>query len=328
MRDENKKVLTDKDITRLKIRDRKRKDMILEHNTERFLMDVRHGGNFDDWMKYCVVAPRDRSSAETLKWVKDSNLVDRTLIERSLVRIEDKPSYKMIGAVGTPEDLSEEDLDLDDDLEDEFEDKSDDEDSSDSFESRGSVKTPKKKRFRDSKIFGFFKSLIVDILVPLVTVWFVMSYVIMLAFVPTSSMEPTINSQSFVLGLRMFELNREDIIVFESPVDFPDYNGISGTLLVKRIIGMPGDHIEISDGDVFVNGTELSENYLQFSMEFPDANWEVPQDCYFVMGDNRNNSYDSRYWEDPFVPMENIKSKVFFISPSISKIQEVINGLF
>ncbi|MGA2096853.1 MAG: signal peptidase I [Candidatus Acidiferrum sp.] len=85
---------------------------------------------------------------------------------------------------------------------------------------------------------------------------------------------------------------RQQIIIFKPPFapEQSDY--------VKRVIGLPGDTVDIHDGSVWINGQKLIENYTLGRSEPYDAHvpLTVPDNCYFVMGDNRGNSYDSRYW--------------------------------
>src|SRR6202158_2977272 len=85
---------------------------------------------------------------------------------------------------------------------------------------------------------------------------------------------------------------RQQVIIFKPPFapDQPDY--------VKRVIGLPGDTVDIHDGAVWVNGQKLVEKYTTGSSEPYELHtpYKVPADCYFVMGDNRANSFDSRFW--------------------------------
>lgn len=139
---------------------------------------------------------------------------------------------------------------------------------------------------------------------------FLNSYVIVNARVTSGSMEDTIMTHDRVLGLRFSywfsDPQRGDIVIFRYPDD-------ESKNYIKRIIGLPGDHIEIVEGTVYINGEVLEEPYLR---ETPYGNfgpYEVPEDHYFVMGDNRNNSKDSRFWTNQFVSREEILGKAYWI---------------
>ena len=115
-----------------------------------------------------------------------------------------------------------------------------------------------------------------------------LQHVFLLGYVPSASMEPTLQEGSFIFGLRIFETPTVgDIIVFVK----------DGTLQVKRIAAVPGDQIDLTK--------------LEYMDSLPIPNWSdsfltVPAGHFYVLGDNTQNSYDSRYWEDPFIAEEQI----------------------
>ena len=134
-----------------------------------------------------------------------------------------------------------------------------------------------------------FKSLRFMLLIFLVTT-FLMNYVLM--------------TGDRVIGLRFIRhYNRGDIVIF------PDPDG-GGYYLIKRIIGLPGDTVTIQGGTVSINGTPLEEPYLKETMRKDESfSITVPDSGYFMMGDNRNDSFDARYWENKIVYEENITGK-------------------
>ena len=141
------------------------------------------------------------------------------------------------------------------------------------------------------------------------------------AAVPTGSMRDTIAVQSRLVAFRlsyMFsEPQRLDVVVFRFPDD-------ESELHVKRIIGMPGDRVDIIGGQVFINqSTEpLYEWYLPEPPRDQNLTFNVPPDSFFVMGDNRNYSLDSRGWHNTFLPRENILGRAAFTYfPSIGIIR-------
>lgn len=130
------------------------------------------------------------------------------------------------------------------------------------------------------------------------------------AVIPSASMEPTIMTGDRIFGLRFSywtsDPQRGDIVIFKYPDNEKE-------LFIKRIIGLPGDTIEMVEGKIYINGssTPLDEPYI---VEEPLGNYgpiTVPSGAYFMMGDNRNNSADSRYWRQPFVYKNKILGKAF-----------------
>ena len=134
------------------------------------------------------------------------------------------------------------------------------------------------------------------------------TFVIVNAQIPSGSMENTIMTGDRVFGNRLAykfsDPKRFDIIIFKYPDD-------ESQLFIKRIIGLPGETVEIHDGNIYINGsdTPLEDVDIKEPMEGSFGPYTVPEGCYFVMGDNRNNSRDSRYWENTFVSEDAILGK-------------------
>lgn len=152
-----------------------------------------------------------------------------------------------------------------------------------------------------------------------VLAFLITTFLIVNAKVPTGSMENTVMTGDRLIANRLSYLfsdpERYDIVVFKYPDD-------ESVLYIKRIIGMPGDTVEVRDGHVYVNGDPepLREDFLKEPMEYShdgyiipgEGVYEVPEGCYFMMGDNRNHSSDSRFWNQHFVKREKILGKAVF----------------
>ncbi len=197
-------------------------------------------------------------------------------------------------------------------------------------------------RLVDTGGFATIQSLIGTITIAV----FVITFIIQAFTIPSESMEKTLLIGDYLLvdkarfgtgwahPFMPYEtIKRQDIMVFRYPVHPSMY-------FVKRVIGLPGDRVRLIDKRVFINGVPLDEKYVTYSKpfdpyrdNFPDGPWWsfdidahwgiefhklienkqliVPQDCYFVMGDNRDDSSDSRYWG--FVPRENVVGRPLLI---------------
>lgn len=107
-----------------------------------------------------------------------------------------------------------------------------------------------------------------------------------------SSMQPSLHNGQYVIVSKLIynfqDPRRGDVVVFEPP------NGVSEDY-IKRIIGLPGDRVEVRDGSVWINGYRIEETYISSPMNY-SGSWELADDEYFVLGDNRANSSDSHSW--------------------------------
>lgn len=136
-------------------------------------------------------------------------------------------------------------------------------------------------------------------------------FIIVNAQIPSGSMENTIMPGDRVFGSRLSYMlsnpERFDIVIFRYPDD-------RSQLYIKRVIGLPGETVEIRDGSIYINGSDVPLEDVE-TKEFMTGSFGpyfVPEGCYFMLGDNRNNSKDSRYWIDPYVPLNDMLGKAFF----------------
>ena len=153
------------------------------------------------------------------------------------------------------------------------------------------------------------------VVVAVIIAFAINNLVIINAEVPTGSMEPTIHKGSRMIGFRLSYLfsepERGDIIIFKYPENEKE-------TYVKRVIGCPGEYVEIRNGVVYINDEPLEEDYVYYiggvadpAGDFPKT--LVPEGSYFVLGDSRNNSKDSRYWTTThFVTEDKILGKAIF----------------
>lgn len=125
--------------------------------------------------------------------------------------------------------------------------------------------------------------------------------------VPSGSMLPTIQEGDIIVGNRLAKDNieRYDVIIFQYPDD-------PSKIFVKRVIGLPGEIIEIQNGTVYADGDKLKDDFVK-ERSLDSGRYIVPQGSYFVMGDNRNGSNDSRFWENKYVGDDMVYAKVYCV---------------
>lgn len=150
--------------------------------------------------------------------------------------------------------------------------------------------------------------------VALIVAMLLKNFVIINADVPTGSMENTIMPGDRLIGNRLAYLQnspeRGDIVIFRYPDNEDE-------LYVKRVIGLPGEKVSIVDGKIYIDGAAepLSEEYLKEAWVIATGpySFEVPQGCYLVLGDNRNDSWDARYWANTYVRQDKILGKAVVV---------------
>ncbi len=142
------------------------------------------------------------------------------------------------------------------------------------------------------------------------TVVFLTNFVFLSGIVWSESMENTLMVNERFIGNRLYyKFNtpqRYDVVVFRDPDD-------GSHLMVKRIIGVGGDTIQIKDGQLFINGVATEEPYLKEKMLGHFGPYNVPEDAYLLLGDNRNRSSDARAWQHTFVTIDKIRAKAVFV---------------
>ena len=165
----------------------------------------------------------------------------------------------------------------------------------------------------EQKKRGFWRSY-GYLIVTVVVVVILFRVVLQLAWVPTGSMKTTIPERSLLISLRLPYLIGDPTPERGNVVTFWDEE--LNKLLVKRVIGLPGDEITFHNGYVYVNGEQLEEPYLPeqgITVTDDQKSFLVPEGRLFMMGDNRKNSLDSRRLRSPYIPVENIQARTLLV---------------
>lgn len=138
-------------------------------------------------------------------------------------------------------------------------------------------------------------------------IFFLLQATVQVSIVNGSSMEPELrDGQRIVVNKTAYLLNqpgRGDIVIFRPP------HNLRTTPFIKRVVGLPGDTVEIKKGTVYINGSPLDEPYIKEPPAYNLSKEKIDRDTYFVLGDNRNNTSDSHIWGT--VPRLNIIGKAW-----------------
>ncbi len=146
-------------------------------------------------------------------------------------------------------------------------------------------------------------------------------FIIVNAKIPSASMEPTIMTGDRLIGNRLAYINdlpqRGDIVIFKYPDNEKEY-------FIKRVIGLPGETVTVRNGLVYIDDSDTPLDESDYVVTTPLGDfgpYKVPEGAYFMMGDNRNNSMDSRYWNHPYVYKDKILGKAWVrYYPKMTKI--------
>jgi len=157
---------------------------------------------------------------------------------------------------------------------------------------------------------GHIKKLkyLLSFFVPAGIVYIVMRYLLIFTIVMSASMVPTLRVGDMAIGSHLSYLVRSPM---RGDIVFVKNASTENKIFVKRVIGMPGDHISFKNGFVYINNKKCDEKYLDVVVETNSGQtFDVPEGCYFVLGDNREDSHDSRFWADPYVKKREVIGKV------------------
>lgn len=174
---------------------------------------------------------------------------------------------------------------------------------------RESYMTEKQKALKKEILWWIKAIVIISVLTLIFT-----KKIVVLANIPSESMESTIKRKDRVLASRLAyndeDPKRGDIAIFYAPDEID-------TLFIKRVIGLPGEKVVINEGKIYIDGsdTPLEENYLkgEWTSNTGYYEFDIPDDCYLMLGDNRNRSKDARLWINKYVPRDSIIAKAEFV---------------
>ncbi len=197
---------------------------------------------------------------------------------------------------------------------------------------------------REHRLQGWWTAL-KTLMFVLGVLYFVRASIVESFFVPSSSMNPTLHAEDYVLAPKLFYglrlpfiedtviswrgPKRGDIVIFRRNDDPTTEENEAAEFIVKRVIGLPSEQIQIAGTTVYVNKTPLQEPYAVWDPANPSEearSFTVPEGGILVLGDNRSNSKDSRFWSNPFISINKIVGKPLFVYWSSSSLKRV--GVF
>ncbi len=165
-----------------------------------------------------------------------------------------------------------------------------------------------------SRVWRILQENLTLIAIALCLAFLIRTFVAEPRYIPSDSMLPTLHTGDRLvvekISYRFHPPHFGDIVVFQPPEELQSRGYTQDQAFIKRIIGRPGEIIEVADGKVYLNGHPLQEDYIAEPPDQPFPPVKVPEDKFFVMGDNRNDSNDSRYWG--FLPRKNIIGHAVF----------------
>ena len=171
--------------------------------------------------------------------------------------------------------------------------------------------------FSNKKLKNLFSNWLIPIIIAILLAIIINKFILYKIVVPSPSMSPTVEvgNQLFVTKVyNTSNIKRGDILVFNSDE--------LHKLLLKRVIGLPDDNVEIKkDGEVYVNGEKIKEDYVKYPGGKTDMHFNVPEGKLLMLGDNRSNSDDARYWDNPYVDITDIDAKAQIIIYPFNKIR-------